>query len=146
MWFRQSKCWKRKIKERIKFGGEIRDKERNSFAAFFFFSREDTSVHFSSRWTFRKSGKTRKSTSRAYFAANRRAENELALSSRREYLRGPYTSTTTRTRRIRMKSVISAHARARAHSGALAVVSTRRNAIVPRFIASRARREYDSEL
>lgn len=27
-----------------------------------------------------------------YFAANWRAENKLVLSSRREYLRGPYTS------------------------------------------------------
>lgn len=31
------------------------------------------------------------------------AGNELALSSRREYLRGPYTSTATHTRCIRMK-------------------------------------------
>jgi hypothetical protein len=42
-------------------------------------------------------------TSHAYFAGNRRAGNELALSSRREYLRGLYTSTTTRTWCIRMK-------------------------------------------
>jgi len=46
---------------------------------------------------------SRSITSYAYFATNRCAGNELALSSRREYLRGPYTSTTTRTRCIRMK-------------------------------------------
>lgn len=46
---------------------------------------------------------SRSITSCAYFAANRCTGNELALSSRREYLRGPYTSTTTRTRCIRMK-------------------------------------------
>lgn len=51
----------------------------------------------------RRASSSRWITSRAYFAANRCTGNELALSSRREYLRGPYTSTTTHTWCIRMK-------------------------------------------
>ena len=46
---------------------------------------------------------SRSITSCAYFAANRCTGNVLALSSRRDSLRGPYTSTTMRTRCIRMK-------------------------------------------
>lgn len=96
MWFRQSKCCERRGKK-IEFPTDTCEETWPR-------SRGREKGKCSDAWTriFQKiiqNGIARQRvppwpiTSRlAYFAANWRAGNKLVLSSRREYLRGPYTS------------------------------------------------------
>lgn len=93
MWFRQSKCCEKKGKK-IEFSTDTCEETRGR-------GREKGKCWMRGHGFFRKlyrAGSRGKGFHRArsrrlaYFAANWRAGNKLVLSSRREYLRGPYTS------------------------------------------------------